>query len=435
MNRNESPIAPGRQIGRHEPVFRGAIFFIVFSGWTAAAGLQKPAVSDAYRTVPAFGNLSFDQPVELGFAPADAERVFVAERGGRIYAVRDRLKPTREIFLDLSSRLSPSRNEGLLTFAFHPGFAENGFVFVWYSLHERGERVDRLSRFKVSGSNREVLDRASETPFLSQITGPGGHDGGQLLFGPDGYLYLSLGDGDENRSEPAMTRQRIDRSFFGAIIRIDVDRKPGGLLPNPHPFVHAGTYTVPPDNPFVGATSFNGEGVLPTRVRTEFWAVGMRNPWRMAFDSETGHLWCGDIGLHLREEIDIIVPGGNYGWNFREGSIAGTRERPPPEAKFLEPVWEYERTQGISITGGLVYRGKKFSELAGSYLFGDYGFGRIWALKPDGDKPVGTERVTQIAMAPGVVSIARHPRDDEILFASYTTGEVTRLVRRSENGK
>ncbi|MEO7415143.1 MAG: PQQ-dependent sugar dehydrogenase, partial [Opitutaceae bacterium] len=271
-------------------------------------------------------------------------------------------------------------------------------------------------------------DPNSETPLLTQPTGPTGHDGGMLLFGPDGYLYLSLGDGDEHRSEPAISHQRIDRSFFGAVLRLDVDQKPGSLLPNPHPAVHPGAYTIPADNPFVGVKSYHGKPVEPARVRTEFWALGLRNPWRLDFDPATGLLWCGDVGLHEQEEVNVIVRGGNYGWDYREGTSAGVRKRPPATVQFINPIWDYDHTVGLSITGGFVYHGKNFPELEGKYLCGDYVLGKIWAIAPDGEKAVGNDRVLQIAKVPGAVSFARDAGTGDPLITSYSEGVVYRLV-------
>lgn len=393
-----------------------------------------PTAPVTYQAEPAFGGVKFSQPVQVIFAPGDTNRAFVVERTGCIAVLRDLAKPKREIFLDLSSKLSLGDNDGLLSAVFHPRFSENGFVYVWYSLHVKG-RADQLSRFKLSTANPGTLDPASETPLITQATGPHGHDGGHLLFGPDGYLYLSFGDGDERYPEPMVTHQHIDRGFFGSVLRIDVDLKPGSLAPNPHPAVHAGTYAVPPDNPFIGATSFNGANVSPARVRTEFWALGLRNPWRLDFDPATGALWCGDVGLHDREEIDVIVRGGNYGWDYREGTIArpNSWSSPPAAAQLIEPIWDYGHSEGLSITGGFVYHGKKFPELEGKYLFGDFVLGKIWALTPDGAKSVGTDHVAQIGTVPGVVAFTRDP-DGEPLMASYSEGKIYRFIAKSGPG-
>lgn len=406
-----------------------AVFFL--ASFAIGASPKIRVALPQYEAVSAFGGLTFPQAVQTVFAPGETERAFIAERAGRIAVVRDRANPKREIFLDLTSQLNASNNDGLLSVVFHPQFKENGFFYVWYSFHPKGSgamRADRLARFKISATNPAVADPKSETPILTQRTGPGGHDGGQLLFGPEGYLYLSIGDGDAHLSEPEATHQQIDRSFFGAVLRIDVDQKAGGLAPNPHPSVHPGTYLVPPDNPFVGATSFNGHSVDPGKVRTEFWALGLRNPWRLDLDPATGWLWCGDVGLHEHEEIDVIIRGGNYGWDYREGVGAGVRSRPPAAAQFIGPVWDYDHTLGFSVTGGFVYHGKNFPELEGKYLCGDYVVGKIWAITTDGQKPVGGDRVLQIAKVPGAVAFTRDPRNGDPLVTSYSEDKVYRLV-------
>lgn len=394
---------------------------------SAQAGSRVAVAPKLYETAPAFGRVKFEQPVQLVYAPGDLERSFVVERTGRVVAVKAGANPKREIFLDLSSRLNPRANEGLLSFVFHPAFAENGFVYLWFSTRVKGRRADRLSRFKMSASNPSVVDLKTEEPIITQQTAETGHDGGMIFFGPDGYLYLSMGDGADRDSEAAGSRQRIDRSFFGALLRIDVDQKPGSLPPNPHPGVHPGMYAIPPDNPFIGATTFNGVKVSPERVRTEFWAVGFRNPWRLAFDSATGLLWCGDIGLHGHEEIDLVERGANYGWDYREGVGRGLRSA-PKGLSFAEPVWDYDHSEGLSITGGFVYHGENFPELEGKYLCGDYALGKIWALTPDGRNSVGHDRVVQIAKMPGIVSFARDPRNGDPLLVSHTQDEVYRLV-------
>jgi glucose/arabinose dehydrogenase len=407
---------------------RAISVLILFSALFAARAAADPG---GYTLEPAFGGLRFREPVQVVFAPGETTRAFVVERGGVIVVLRDLDHPKREVFLDLGAR---SRNfdhdHGTLTLAFHPQFATNGFFYVWFSVRERGERANRLARFQLATPDAAVADPASQLPMITQPTGPGGHDGAHLLFGPDGYLYLSLGDGDEHLNEPVVSHQRIDRSFFGGVLRLDVDRKPGSLAPNPHASVHADTYAVPPDNPFVGATSFNEQRVDPARVRTEFWAVGLRNPWRLAFDPATGRLWCGDVGLHDREEIDLIVRGGNYGWNYREGSIAGPRGRPPAGVTFVEPIWDYGRSEGLSITGGFVYHGKNLPELEGRYLFADYVYAHVWALQPDEDKRVNADHIKSLATTPGIVAFTPDPRDGDPLLTSFTGGQVLRLVRK-----
>jgi len=348
--------------------------------------------------------------------------------------LRDLANPKPEVFLDLTERVGDDDVEpGVLALAFHPDWRKNRQFYVWYtSCHTKGfstVREDRLSRFLISTQNPDRADDTSEQKMIAQAYDAPNHNGGELLFGPDGYLYLSLGD-EGNANDSFQNSQRIDNNFFSGILRLDVDRRAGNLAPNPHPAVHAGSYLVPADNPFVGATSFNGRAVDPARVHTEYWAVGLRNPLRMSFDSATGALWCGDVGQDLHEEIDVIVRGGNYGWNFREGNFA-FRGRPPAEAKFVDPVWDYPHTafdSKKSVTGGFVCRGPGAGDLEGKYLFADYVTGQVWALTPDGTKPVDASHVQQIATAPGIVSFGHDPRDGSVLLASISRGQILRLV-------
>lgn len=403
----------------------------------AATSLRLPADSNTlrYKTTPAFGGAYFEQPVQVIFAPGDPQRTFVVERPGRISVVTSAIASpesgAREVFLDLTATTEIT-NGGLLTAAFHPRFAENGYLYTWRSTFVGNQRANRLSRFRVSASNPNRIDPASETPLITQLTGPGGHDGAMLLFGPDGYLYVSVGDGDQNIPEIDAAHQRIDRGFFGAILRIDVDQRPGNLAPNVHPSVHAGTYSVPADNPFIGTTSFNGEPVSPAAVRTEFWAMGLRNPWRMAFGTD-GKLWAADIGLSTREEINHIVKGGNYGWDYREGRIAGQRPNPPAGLQFIEPIHDYGTAEGNSITGGIVYSNARYIDISGLYLFADFVSGRMWTLGESQASPTGW-LATQIASETGITGITSDPRTGEILLADFDSNVVKKLVPNPNSG-
>jgi glucose/arabinose dehydrogenase len=385
-----------------------------------------------YLTEPAFDKLSFTQPLEIATPPGETNRLFVLEKPGRIIVVPDLAHPSRTVFLDLTGLVGDDSSEqGVLALAFHPDYAHNRQFYVWYTsclrINGRTVREDRLARFLVSPTDPNAADPASEQRLISQADEAPNHNGGQLLFGPDGYLYLSMGDGGGARDQ-FQNSQRIDKDFFSGILRIDVDQKPGSLSPHAHPSVHAGAYAVPPDNPFVGAKTFNGQPIQEDRVHTEYWAVGLRNPWRMSFDPATGWLWCGDVGQDKIEEVDVITRGGNYGWNYREATIPGFRANPPPEAHFIDPVWSYPHTQGLSITGGIVYRGKSYPGLVGKYLFADYVFGRIWALQPDGDKTVGADHVQLIAQGSTVVSFGLDPRNGDVLMTSLNEGVLLRLV-------
>ncbi|MGE4181015.1 MAG: PQQ-dependent sugar dehydrogenase, partial [Limisphaerales bacterium] len=239
--------------------------------------------------------------------------------------------------------------------------------------------------------------------------------------------------------------QVITRDFFAGILRLDVDGRENSLPPNPHPAYEAflGNYRIPADNPFVGATEFLGQPIAdPASIRTEFFAVGLRNPWRMSFDPETGELWVADVGQGARESIFITRNGANHGWPFREGPIAGPRSGAPAgfttQARFdyVAPIHSYSHgngpTQGRSITGGFVYRGTQFPALTGAYVFADYVSGNVWALRR---QAVGAPRVERLLGEVGISAFGRDPRDGDILIADLDGGRILRLVPGSPGGQ
>lgn len=382
---------------------------------------------------------SFSAPICVAFPPGETNRMFVLEKGSataaNIRVIPSLAAPTNRLtFLTLGvTNLSES---GLLGMAFHPGYATNRQFYVFYSLitttpGRTNQLHQRISRFLVSTNNPNAADAASEQPIITQYDQAGNHNGGDLHFGPDGYLYVSLGD-EGGGGDTYANSQTITNDFFAGILRIDVDKRVGNLSPNPHPAVHTNTYLVPAGNPFVGATSYNGSPINPGQVRTEFWATGLRNPWRMSFDPATGELWCGDVGQSTLEEIDLIQGGKNYGWAWREGTNAYTSSpwgaTPPPGFTPTEPVWAYGRTLGRSVTGGVVYRGTRYPELDGAYIFADYeDSGNVWALR----RGVGGTTVELLTQQPGIVDFAVDPRDGDILVANISAGRIRRLVRTS----
>ena len=291
-------------------------------------------------------------PIGLANAGDGSGRLFVAEQAGKVLVINDR-ELLGEPFLDISEKVSCCGERGLLGLAFHPQYLENGFFFVNYT-DLNGDTV--IARFEVS-DDRDRADPTSELKLLVVEQPYANHNGGGIAFGPDGYLYIALGDGGSG-GDPLGNAQNTN-SLLGKLLRIDVSQPEG--------------YAVPPDNPFA-----DGGGA------PEVWAYGLRNPWRFSFDREAGHLYIGDVGQGSREEIDFLPvgnPGGaNFGWNYREGSQLFLSAPVSDDLELIAPAAEYGRDQGYSVIGGLVYRGEQLPEFYGIYLYGDYGSGFIWGL-------------------------------------------------------
>jgi glucose/arabinose dehydrogenase len=327
-----------------EPAFSG----LAWSGW---------------ESVDERGRAQDFRPIVLTNAGDGSNRIFVATQHGVIHVLRGDRPTESKIFLDVRDRVSykdHENEEGFLGFAFHPNYKKNGEFFVYYDSKKLEPHTSVISRFRVSADDPDRADPASEQ-VLMQIPAPyWNHNGGTIVFGPDGHLYIGLGDGGA-ANDPHGNGQNLE-TWLGSILRIDVDHKDPGKQ-----------YAIPKDNPFVGKG----------KAQPEIYAYGLRNVWRMAFDRETGALWCADVGQNLWEEIDLIVKGGNYGWNLREGNHSFGAKGTDARANLIDPIWEYDHQVGSSITGGLVYRGKKLPELVGKYIYADYITGKIWALKYD----------------------------------------------------
>ena len=321
----------------------------------------------------------FSRPVFLTSPPGDYRRMFVVEqRTGRIEIIKGGV--TLPVpFLDLGGISSTSGNErGLLGMAFHPDYASNGLFYVNYTRDANGDTV--IARYSVS-ANPDVADAASGA-ILQVIDQPySNHNGGMLAFGPDGYLYIGLGDGGSG-GDPQGNGQKTT-TMLGKMLRIDVDVPSG--------------WGIPPTNPFV-----NDAGTLD-----EIWAVGLRNPWRYSFDRETGDLYIGDVGQNLIEEIDFqpaaSLGGENYGWSCMEGNNCFNGSGCTCNAPTLtNPIYDYTHSAGCSITGGYVYRGKAIPGLEGTYFFADYCTSKIWSFRYDGTTMTSfTDRTAELTPPAG----------------------------------
>lgn len=451
---------------------------VVTVSFTTALRIANPAINvpaapptAGVQIAPAFAGLAaFNQPVCLATAPGDTKRLFVCERTtGLLQLIPDvtAASPTKVTFLNLATLLSSrgqgetlggagtnynSGNEhGLLGVAFHPNYATNGYFYVYYSVKVTTGSVfnyyDRLSRFSVQAGNPNAADPTSERILFSQLDPDINHNAGDLHFGNDGYLYLSVGDNSYNNGSASLAgqlAQRIDGDLVSGLLRIDVDKKPGNPEPNqrtntetnvtPTPVVplYGGlaAYSIPADNPFIGATSFNGQAVTPSQVHTEFYAVGLRNPWRFSIDTQpggTGEIWVGDVGFNSYEEIDVIASGGNYGWPDREGPAAGPRTLGAVSP--LAPYYSYPHSgvvtpanpsyEGFCTIGGVIYRGARFASLQGKYIFADYGSGNIWTLARNGSSAPTVTRVTGMT---NLVAFGIDPSNGDVLALQIATG-------------
>jgi len=303
-----------------------------------------------------FNTVSLSNPVGLYQAPGDADSWYVIEQSGRVKrfdgSVAD---PTAEVVLDITGPVSSGGEAGLLGLAFHPDFANNGMVYLSYTTPGLVSHVSSIQ----TSNNGTVWDEGSLTSLISVDQPYDNHNGGHIVFGPDGMLYWGLGDGGA-AGDPENRALNLG-VMWGKIHRIDVNTAP---------------YAIPPDNPFVGVAG----------AREEIYAYGLRNPWRFSFDSSTGELWAGDVGQNAVEEIDLIEAGGNYGWRLKEGRECYATD-PCEGGGLIDPIVQYrhnaQNPPPLSVMGGVVYRGSAIPSMVGTYLFGEYYLGRIHAIAYD----------------------------------------------------
>lgn len=488
--------------------FRFLFFVAILSPGLASAQLVREAATSlnlpadlpsatGYTTQNALGSLTFLNPMATAFPPGETNRLYVLERGtdtaspasdfqGRIQRV-DNLSttPTVGTFMDLEAYLesapvntplaaASNSENGMLSFVFHPNYNENGYFYVYFSLTVAGQLHQRLARFQATGApgnyrNATSADPATMMPILTIRDAAGNHNGGDLAFGPDGHLYLSLGD-EGGGGDQYNNSRFINKNFWGQLLRLAVADRIGGvdvfpagsIDPNPHSqptstshpsAIHPGTYKIPADNPFIGFTTWHGQTFAASTVRTEIYATGLRNPFRFSFDPPTGRLFLADVGQGTYEEVNLVTKGGNYGWSWREGmhpyyvsatnpprfpdNSAGTTNVPPPSFDPEDPIFEYNRTDdgiihGNSICGGLVYRGHDLTELQGKYLVADtFGGGGIIAAFTETSPGAWTGQ--RLAVRAQIVDFGTDPRNGEPLLCSLL-GTIWRLARTGTTG-
>lgn len=392
--------------------------------WVPSPG-PRPTSAAGFRIEPAFPGLDLDGMVAMAEPDDGTGRLFVVLQPGRIVTFpNDPGASSAGVFLDISPKVNDRGNEeGLLGMAFDPDFRENGYFYVYYTVSESGDSLlSRLtdavlsvlpvvdsggsrwsvaSRFSVSPINAAVADPDSELIFMVVPQPYSNHNGGNLVFGPDGYLYIGLGDGggggdpQENAQDPS--------NLLGTLLRIDVSSIDA-----------TGAYAIPPDNPFAGE-----EGARP-----EIWAYGLRNPWRFSFDRVTDDLWAADVGQNQYEEIDLVLPGRNYGWNVMEGDHCFKPSLNCDRTGLEAPIAEYDHSDGCSVTGGYVYRGTAVPSLYGAYIFADFCSGRMWALRYDGQGEAGQ---TQISGFPTFITSFAEDLSGE-LYALSRDGKIYKFV-------
>jgi glucose/arabinose dehydrogenase len=382
---------------------------------------DPPACSTGIETPRAFPNLGFTAPVSLQHAPNDGSRWFLAEQGGRIFVFEnDPDAAVADEFVDLRDRVHREGEAGLLGMAFHPDFSTNGRVYLNFS-EEVGGQLRSVTAEFTSPDGGQTLDPDSERVLMTVDKPADNHNGGNLAFGPDGFLYLGLGDGGGS-GDPQGNGQDPQR-LLGKMLRIDVDSQPGGA-----------PYGVPAGgvgNPFAANPLCNVDGT-GTAECPEIYALGFRNPWRWSFDRQNGDLWVGDVGQGDWEEIDIVERAGNYGWNIREGAHCFEPASGCQTQDLIDPVAEYGHDLGFSITGGYVYRGMQTTQVAGNYVFADFG-GMIAWLAPDGAGGFDVEQLAeQGCTPPGAsgslqVSSFAEDLDGELYLLDYGRGQIRQL--------
>jgi uncharacterized repeat protein (TIGR03806 family) len=356
-----------------------------------------------FTTAPALGDLTFSMPVGMIASPTHRNRFYVVEKKGFIRRVETNgTEATSSLFVDISGLVNAGPNEaGLLGLALHPRFADNGYVYLSYTKKSSTSPANLASVIAraTTTDGGLTLDPNTIVELVVFDQPYGNHNGGNIAFGPDGYLYAAFGDGGSG-GDPQGNGQNTN-TLLGKMLRIDVD--------------NGSPYAIPEDNPFK-----NGGG------KPEIFAWGLRNTWRFSFDRVSGELWAGDVGQNKYEEIDKIVLGGNYGWSLREGFHC-YRQPPCDVPGAIDPVVEYDHSEGYSVTGGYVYRGLEIPELYGQYVYGDFGTGKIWAIPSNVSQP--TPRLL-VDTSHSIAAFAED-LDGELYVLDFGTGKIRKIVQTS----
>jgi putative heme-binding domain-containing protein len=383
--------------------------------WTTSKVVGSPEPPPKFKTVRAFPEAKFNHPLLIVKCPG-SDRLFVGEQEGRLYSLANKPDAKRDVFLDLRKdykALVPNANATgigeLYGLVFHPQFEKNRYCYVCYTLQKKNNVPEylpdgsRVSRFTVKNTDPPTIDPSSEEVVIT-FQG-GGHNGGDLHFGNDGMLYISTGDGRGPNPPDQLNTGQDCSDLLSSILRIDVDKKDPGR-----------NYAVPKDNPFPNLKD----------VRPEIWAFGFRNPWRMSIDRKTGDLWVGDVGWELWEMVHKVEKGGNYGWSIVEGRQPVKPDQKIGPTPIRPPLLELPHTIAASVTGGYVYHGKKFPELEGAYVFGDWETRRIWAARFEGDR---LKEMPEIVKPNMRVSAFGEDRDGELYIAEYDSGFIYTLAK------
>jgi glucose/arabinose dehydrogenase len=372
-------------------VLISALILCLVAGLTGTAAAAPPAI--AIQTFVT----GLSSPVAMENPRDGTERLFVLEQGGKIRIIQGgSLLPVP--FLNVTSIIESGGEEGLLGLAFHPSYAQNGRFFIDYTRRVSGQLQTVIAEYHVSSTDPNKADPASGIEILVQDQPFDNHNGGQLAFGPDGFLYIAFGDGGSG-GDPFGNGQDLG-TVLGKVLRIDIDS--------------GSPYVIPPDNPFVNDPNARGE----------IWAYGFRNPWKFSFDRGSRRLYVGDVGQDKFEEVDIVTKGSNYGWNVMEGFHCFEPPQGCDMTGLTLPIAEYSHSEGEAIIGGFVYRGSAIPGLRGVYVFGDYISGKIWGLKRSGG---GWHRVLLLSTGRFLSGFGQDTAG-EIYVLDYNNGVVYRIV-------